>query len=109
MSERDAQSERELRKILDAIEELTRNDDVSGALIECTRLIEEAHRSKIAWLEAAGLQRRAIANDMLGEPEAAERDARAAIAIDSKLGSKRHCLRQDLYTLGVILAGRKKH
>lgn len=80
---------------------------LEDALEICNRLVDGARAAGHKALEAAGLQRRGVTYDLMDRSEEAEKEVRAAMAINQKLGAEgAPSLRQDLYTLGVIFMGR---
>lgn len=81
--------------------------DFDGAFAIYDRLVRDAAAARDPILEAAGLQRRGVVRDLRGESLEAERDVRAALQMNrTTSGVDRGTLRQDLFSLGVILARR---
>ncbi|WAS96745.1 hypothetical protein [Nannocystis punicea] len=81
--------------------------DLDGALALFEQLVRDAVAAKDQVLEAAGLQRRGVIKDLRGDAVGAEHDVRAALQLNRSLeGADGPTVRQDLFTLGVILARR---
>ncbi len=98
------------QKLADILSEggkLHQAGDMQGALAVYTSLVEKARAASDRTMEAAGLQRCGVARDMLGDSQAAERDVRKALAINKEIeGADGPTVRQDLFTLAIILSGR---
>jgi len=101
-----AKSERELLDLHHRAQAAHDDGDLDEARRLYDQLVEDARNSSNRKVEAAGLQRRGVMRDLLGDRSGAEIDVRAALAIDLEIeGRNGPTVRQDLYTLGVILGG----
>lgn len=98
------------QKLADLLEEgsqLHHAGDLQGALAAFTSLVDKARAASDRTMEAAGLQRCGVVRDMLGDSHTAERNVRQALAINKELqGPDGPTVRQDLFTLAIILSGR---
>jgi tetratricopeptide (TPR) repeat protein len=99
-------SETELVELHKRAQSAHDDGDLDGAQRLYHQLVDEARESHNRKIEAAALQRRGVMRDLLGDPMGAEVDVRAALAIDLELeGEDGPTVRQDYYTLGVVLGG----
>ena len=99
------QSASTAQKLLAASRDAHQAGDLEAAESLCSRLVEHARAEGDVIMEAAGLQRRGVMRDIQGQHQEAEVDVRAALVLNrAREGNDGVIVRQDLYTLGIILS-----